>query len=219
MARLDVYLQDDRGSQRVYWIERRQSIVGWFAAPRIFNGLIGAPPKCPLDLHFTYPVDGDYHFSLKDQASSNGDELFENVFSNRVHRKSIVGGVRSKDETPRSDADPAWQLLMPASRPPCLGAYSTQPIVFQFPLSAIPVRHGRVASTALDRLPRLATLPRQSQTVCISELPNGTINICACLLGNGNRLPWLVDEQTPILVAYDDLQFPWIQLYVKFYPE
>jgi hypothetical protein len=219
VAKIEVFLQDDRGSQRVYWIERRQAIVGWFTAARILNGHVGAPADCPLDLHFTYPVDGDYHFSLKDQGLANGNELFESVFCDRVRRKSIIRGVRTDSETPRNGADSGWDALMDSSRPPRLGDYSTEPIVFQFPLAAIPVRDGRVASPALDRLPRSTTVSSRTQPICVSEFKDGVINVCAYLLGKGSNSASLVDEHNIVWIAHDDLHFPRIHVCVHFYPE
>lgn len=214
---MDAYLQDDRGSQLVYWVERNgKTIVGWFAAPRTFNQHVGVCPDSPVDVHFTYPADGDLHFSLKDQTSPNGDEVFETVFSDRVRRKTIVGGARFVLEKPRNDADSAWHILMPSYRPRALRDYAAEPLRFCFATSAIPLVNGRVSASALDRLPRLNTLPSQIQPIQVAPLGTGVINLSACLVGSGAPSIW--PGEKVIWSACDDTQFPHIQLSAFFYP-
>jgi len=215
--RMNVYLEDDRGAQLVYWVERSgAAIVGWFAAPRMFNQHIGVSSDSRVDVHFTYPADGDLHFSLKDQTSPTGDEIFETVFWDRVRRKTIVGGVRSVSEKPRNDADPGWHILMPSYRQRSLGDYAAEPLLFCFATTAIPVANGRVAASALDRLPRLPIPPSSINPIRVDSLGTGVINLSACLIGDGAPYVWPSDEV--VWSDRDETRFPYIHLSALFIP-
>jgi hypothetical protein len=214
---MDAYIQDDLGAQLVYWIERSGgAIVGWFATPRMFNQHLGVSPEARVDVHFTYPVNGDLHFSLKDQTSPAGDETFETVFSDRVRRKDIVDSRRSIFEGPRTETDPDWHILMPTYRPHPLSAYANEPLRFCFATSGIPVVEGRVAASALDRLPRVQSLAPQVKPIIVSPLKSGTLNIGACLIGLGASSVW--PSEQIVWSARDETRFPHIHLFALFYP-
>ena len=178
---MKAYLQDDRGSQLVYWINSRkgEAVIGWFATQRLFNEQIGGAAESSVDIHFTYPPDGDLHFSLKDQTSSKGDEVFETVFSDRVRRKVIIGGVYAVSGTQRGAVDSSRHALMGSSRPSPLNEYSKGPLTFAFPLAAIRSRTDGVAATpSINFLawkhyrPKVTPSPSRA-------LGNGMINVCA----------------------------------------
>jgi hypothetical protein len=215
-SRVRVYLQDDRRSQLVYWIERSGgAIVGWFAAPRMFNQLIGAPFESLIDFHFTYPADGNLHVSLKDQTSPNGDEIFETIFSDRVRRRTIVGGVPSIWEEPRDDSISDWRdCLVPLSRPPPLSDYAQKPIRFPFATAAIPIANGRVGAV-LDRLPPSEGMSSQCRPIAVGPLGTGVINLSAYLVGAGAALTWSGDEL--IWTDCDNSHLPHIELCASFY--
>jgi len=213
---MDAYLQDHRGAQLAYWVERSGgAIVGWFATPRMFNQHFGVSPDARVDVHFTYPSNGDLHFSLKDQTSPTGDETFETVFSDRVRRKNIVsGGSRSLSEAPRTEADPGWHGLMPTYRPRSLSDYASEPIRFCFATTAIPVANGRVAASALERLPRVASVPPTISPIVVTPLGSGTLNIGACLIGFGASSVWPAERV--VWSARDETRFPHIHLFALF---
>ncbi len=214
---MDAYLQDDRGAQLAYWIERSgNAVVGWFATPRMYNQHLGVLPDARVDVHFTYPANGDLHFSLKDQTSPTGDERYETVFSNRVRRKDIVGGKRSISETPRDDTDPDWHILMPNYRPRPLSDYASDPIRFCFATTGIPVANGRVAASALERLPRVASAPPKATAIDVTSLGSGTLNIGACLMGFGAPSVWPTEEI--VWSSLDETRFPHIHLFALFLP-
>jgi hypothetical protein len=212
---MKAYLQDDRGAQCVYWIKRSDvGIVGWFAAARMDNQHIGVPPDARVDIHFTYPADGDFHFSLKDQTSSQGNERFETVFSDRVRSKIIVGGERFISERPRTETDPDWHIMMPTYRLRPQKDYASEPICYYFATTGIPIANGRVASSALQRLPRIASLPPEKKPIVVGPLGSGTLNICACLLGYGASFAW--DAAEIIWSIKDETRFPHIHLFAHF---
>jgi len=214
---MDACIQDYRGAQLAYWIKRSGgAIVGWFATPRMFNQHLGVSLDAPVDVHFTYPASGDFHFSLKDQTSPAGDATFETVFSDRMRRKNIVGSQRSIFEGPRTETDPDWHILMPTYRPHPLSAYTNEPLHFCFATTGIPVIKSRVAASALDRLPRVQSLPSQVKPIVVPPLRSGTLNIGACLVGLGASSVW--PSEQIVWSARDETRFPHIHLFALFYP-
>jgi hypothetical protein len=213
---MKVYLQDDRRMQLVYWVERSGgAIVGWFAAPRMFNQVVGAPVESPIDFHFTYPADGNLHVSLKDQTSPDGDEIFETIFWDRLRRKTIVGGVPSICEEPRDGTNSDWRdCLLPASRSPPLSDYAQKPIRFPFPTAAIPITNGRVGAV-LDRLPPSRDVSSECSSISVSPLGTGAINVSAYLVGARAALTWPGDKL--IWTDHDNRQLPHIELCAFFH--
>lgn len=214
--KMRAYLQDDRGSQLTYWIERSENgIVGWFATPRMYNQHIGVAPEAAVDVHFTYPMDGDLHFSLKNKTHPSGEEVFETAYFDRVRRKHIADGKRTVSEIPR-DEESAWHWLMPRFRPHPLSDYAHSPLKFCFASTGIPVANGRVAASALDRLPREESSPPNVTPIPVSSLGTGTVNISACIYGRGATPVW--PEEKLIWMARDESRFPHIQLFAIFIP-
>lgn len=149
-------------------------------------------------------------FSFKDQTSPNGVEIFETVFSDRVCRKTIVGGVSSKCERRRDDSISDWRdCLLPFSRQPPLSDYAQKPIRFCFATAAIPVANGRVGAV-LDRLPPSEVISSQRKPIAVGSLGTGVINLSACLVGAGAPFTWPGDEL--IWSDRDNSHLPHIEL-------
>jgi hypothetical protein len=214
---VNAYLQDDRGVQLAYWIRRTgAAIVGWFATPRMFNQHLGVATQVCVDVHFTYPADGDLHFSFRDHTSEEDCETFETVYSDRVRRKQIVAGNRMLSERPRCETDPGWHVLMPTQRPDPLSRYASEAVQFHFAVTAIPVVRGRVAASALEGLPRMESAPPDTTPIPVSTFPSGTLNIGACLTGDGASFRWPDDKV--VWAVHDERRFPHIHLFARFHP-
>jgi hypothetical protein len=97
-----VAILDKEGLEAVYWIKRhRKKILGWFTPNELMAKTLGFKAEQPFQIHFTYPFDGDYHFSFKVKHPLMGEEMYENVYCDRVTRKELGAQRWSKSAAPR----------------------------------------------------------------------------------------------------------------------
>jgi len=138
-----VCIRDKEGLEAVYWIKRRpRMILGWFTPDKLIAKTLGFKTQLPFHIHFRYPLGGDYHFSFKFKDALTGDEVYENVYCDRVTRKEITAAGRSKSISPRVEQYRGLSVLMPEHRPRRLDDYLNETGFFSFPTSALPICDG-----------------------------------------------------------------------------
>ena len=85
----------------LFWVfYKPQMVMGWFAGDFLKKEL-GLPDEFHLESHFTYPKDGNFHFSHK---SMRGDyEEFITVYWDKVKIKTIVNKIPSVEWKTREE--------------------------------------------------------------------------------------------------------------------
>ncbi len=200
---------------KAYWVRRRQSaICGWFGGPALFRAFFPGSPPLPRDIHFTYPPDGNLHFSFKYFAPEGTLLRVEYVFSDHARVKSFAPGSAPLVETRPRDEHAAREQFGMGFRPPSFDVFASQPHVFQFPLAAIP----SVSANNFPRAFSAIAAPRNDDLVVdLAQHGTGVFNLCAFLLGNGSALP--SSEPPGVLqVKVDDTAYPHIRLQSLFMP-
>lgn len=99
------------GNYQQYFIKiQEKSIVGWFSGNWMKEQL-GIPDTQPLDVHFTFPKDGNFHQTVKLKYETL--EQFVTVYWNRVKIKTIVinGEARHREIIEKSREEFGNNLL------------------------------------------------------------------------------------------------------------
>jgi hypothetical protein len=213
--KMEVYVKDKTGAQKVYWIRRRKKLVaGWFAPAKLLNESLGASQNASVDIHFTYPPDGNLHYSLKFIDPDTGVQRFDTVYHDHIRRKLIEPNNRHVSEAPRTEEDSGWEMLMPHFKPNPIDDYARRPECFCFGSNNIPIADGCVSALALNRLPKLADVPEGVVPVDIDHLGTGTLHIEACLYGANYPSAW--PRERIIWFCRDETAYPHIELYAMF---
>jgi hypothetical protein len=211
-----VCIRDKEGLEAVYWIKRRpRMILGWFTPDKLVAKTLGFKTQLPFHIHFRYPLEGDYHFSFKFKDALTGDEVYENVYCDRVTRKEITAAGRSKSISPRVEQYRGLSVLMPEHHPRPLDDYLNETGFFSFPTSALPIRDGihiRKSKISDKDGPCVDDL-----VIDVTTLGTGTLNILAQLLGKGVSLAWPSEKYS--WSKRDNSEFPNILLLALFYPD
>lgn len=103
------------------------------------------------DLHFTYPSDGNIHYSIKHYDSVNGNR-FETIYYNEIIIKHISSNNKRKIEhLNREQAEGPPYFFIPKRRPPPLEDYANTNIGYAFPtLSSSVIEHKSWLSDGVD---------------------------------------------------------------------
>lgn len=210
---MKVCIRDKEGLESVYWIKRRPTMIhGWFTADNLIAKTLEFKPQLPFHIHFTYPLDGDYHFSFEFKDPLTGNKVWGHVYCDRVTRKEIAPAGPSKSESPRAEQYPGISVLMPEHRPGRLDDYLNETAFFSFPTSALPIRDGiHIRKSKISDKDGLDDL-----VIDVTTLGTGTLNILAQLLGKGVSLAWPSEKYS--WSKRDDSEFPNILLLALFYP-
>ena len=162
-----------------------------------------------IHIHFTYPLDGNYHFSFEFKDPLTGNKVREHVYCDRVTGPS-------KSESPRAGQYREISVLMPEHRPRRIDDYLNETAFFSFPTTALPIRNGiHIRKSKIgdkDDPCRVDDL-----VIDVATLGTGTLNILAQLLGKGVSLAWPSEKYS--WSKRDDSEFPNILLQALFYPD
>ncbi len=161
-----------------YWIKiQKGSIVGWYAQDYIRKQL-NIPDGNNFDSHFTYPKDGNYHFSYK---SKNGEyEEYVTVSFDIVKIKTISNGQVNKVEKSRKDFDynnPFMSILLPTNKSQELNKVNT----FQFPFVSFTVNNGDVCKVIGETIIEQQDITNEDLVVDVTHLDNVDINAYAII--------------------------------------
>lgn len=121
---MKIYIKKDGRLYSVYRITRSrngQLISGSFAP---FANLLGSAIQGLADIHFSYPADGDVHYTVK----TDNDQSVRGYWDRLVFRPSGV-------EIPRNPHYPLFNLL-PAQKPHDLREYQQEPHFYQIASSS-----------------------------------------------------------------------------------
>jgi hypothetical protein len=191
----------------------------WFSAVGTIASELGLSRLAHTDIHFTYPQSGDLHFSLKHVYAERQLERFDNVYFNRIKRKTIdlKDRSRSVSQIVRDHNEDCFTWLMPRYQPPPLANYHSEAIFFQMPVHGIPVNDGHV-KIGVSEAESTEPVPSVGRLVIdAGELGTGELNVSAFLLGRG-----FVSHELPCgskrFSIIDTSDFPHIELGALFIP-
>ena len=192
------------------WVERKHNrIYGWFGGK-------SSERHFPLDMvertdvHFTYPEDGNLHYSFK--RYENGKlRRVENIFHDRRRIKDFPedGSPRTvRDELFPEDPNERPIVLLPSWRLPPLLDYGQRPLIFQFPVLALNVFDAKITVFPTDVISELRA---DDVVVDVAACSNGALNIFLHLYGRGFH-PTPNDAGHFVAVRRDTKIWPTIEL-------
>jgi hypothetical protein len=185
-ARIVVFLKRGKECRRVYWIRRTPK--NWFIGSFFDFSVWGR------EIHFTYPEDGNLHYTLK---RGNGSKT--RVFYNRIEEK----GNKRKKRTPKNT--PVWAWLLPYWKPPGIKEYKKH-ISFYFPTVALSTNNMSIGDSTFQLLEKECPKEQdQNVIIPVDDLAKGAINITSCLYSDklkyssrsgliGDVLEYFVDD-------------------------
>ncbi|HEU5314133.1 MAG TPA: hypothetical protein VFU08_09930 [Candidatus Udaeobacter sp.] len=213
---MKVWIRDKEGLEAVYWIKRKRTVIlGWFTAPKLVAESVGLTMDVPYHIHFTYPLDGDYHFSLKFKDPHTGIEVYQNVYCDRITRKKITAAGPSKSVSRRVGNYGGLAVLMPEHRPRRLDDYLDETAFFSFATSALPIRDG--IHIRKSKIRNTDDPGEDDLVIDVTPLRTGTVNISAHLVGKGVFLAWPPEKYS--WSRCDDSKFPNVLLRAIFWPD
>ena len=127
----------------VYWIEfRNSSVVGWLGGKWLMKYL-DILPGSKVDYHFTYPKDGNLHYSLK--IKSLQSEAFIKVTHNQVKIK-IINENKEKylEEGPREKYKDLLAPFIPPYKPKSFSEIKTEKSWFFFSTIGLQINNGKI---------------------------------------------------------------------------
>jgi hypothetical protein len=159
-----------------------KSVVGCFFGAETLANDASQSGRCRV--HFTYPADGNLHFSVARVLSDF--EVFETYNRDRIRVKIIDRNTRVRSEFHRSPDlinDPLSTFVQRSGR--TLSELANGGM-FMFPVTGIPIKDGTVDG-GLHRIAELRGItPKQDDTVVdLRQLPDGVLNVSACIYGQG----------------------------------
>ena len=161
-----------------YWIKiQKESIVGWYAQDYIRKRL-NIPDGKHFDSHFTFPKDGNYHFSYK--YKNEGHEKYVDVYFDKVDIKTISNGSKQKIVKSRKDFDcenPFMTILLPTEKNQELNNVNN----FQFPLVSFTVNSGNVCKVNGETIIEQHDITNEDLVVDVTQLDNVDINTFAII--------------------------------------
>jgi hypothetical protein len=181
---MTVILQTKDRLVKMYWVSLKpNSIVGWFTG-RWLQTMLGLPDSHHFDSHFTFPKDGNYHFSYK--SINKESEEFVTVYWDKAKIKTISNGQRTIIEPQRQEFEernPLLATLVPLYRPKSLDEISS----FQFPTVGFNIYEGTFKSRASDNIVNESEITANDLVINISGLDNVCIAICAAIVTHKNQ--------------------------------
>jgi hypothetical protein len=181
-------LRNADGHYPVFWIKREpRQIVGWFGS-RATEPQFAPRTTESVDVHFTYPTDGNYHFSYKYRDASRQLLRVESFYRDRVRIKTLVNGVADRiEEMPRAEWEARHDtvVLLPDFVLPPLADYRSHPHSFFFlPSSGFNVFPG-LRPGLMPRNPTFVQPDRDDLVVDIRRPAAIMVSMCARLRGLG----------------------------------
>jgi hypothetical protein len=215
---MKVLLRNAAGSSTVYWVKRTAtSVVGWFDGGWLAP-FLDLPPSATVDTHFTYPADGDLHFSLKWRDAVLEEEGYVTVRTDSVRRKRINLRTQTRDEVMLPRDGDLFGHLMPRSRPAPLAQYSRQQMLYQFPALGLSVTGGTssIQSAGVVAVESMEAGPGDV-VVDLTQLPPGNLSVAGFLTSAG-----LAGRRWPaggeVFSRCDKSAVPWLEVSAWFEP-
>jgi hypothetical protein len=169
---------------KMYWISlQANSIVGWFTGTWLHT-MLGLPDNIHFDSHFTFPKDGNYHFSYK--SINDLSEEFVSVYWDKAKVKTITNGERSIFEKEREEfeeSNPILSTLVPVYKPEPLDKIA----FFQFPSVCFNVYDGTFKSRNSDNVIKVEEINTHDLVVDVCELNNVNLAIYAAIVSDKNK--------------------------------
>lgn len=187
----------------------------------MMRGQLGFPIAETVEIHFTYPPNGNYHFSLKDRPLNHGGRYTEHAYFDKIVRKEYDAGQRLprlEIHSPRVENNGDWHQLMPSFVGPTYEQFATQETMFAFPSMGIGIVGSQLKGTPFERVP--VTMPKPGDTcVDVTTLGAGTLSVSASLRGQRSRKDWLALPDGQVLATpVDETIYPHIAIEAVFYP-
>jgi hypothetical protein len=173
-------LKTVNGNYQQYFIKiQENSIVGWFSGNWMKKQL-AIPDNQPLDVHFTFPKDGNFHQSVK--LKYENLEQFVSVYWNTVKIKTIVinGDTRERKIVEKTREEFGNNLLsfsVPLYKPDPLDTIQ----VFFFSTVAVNIFEGSFKIHDWDLLVSEQDLKEDDLVIDVRDLDNVNVNIDAAI--------------------------------------
>ena len=169
---------------KMYWVSlQTNSITGWFTGTWL-RAELGLPDNLHFDSHFTFPKDGNYHFSYK--SINKESEEFVAVYWDKANVKTIANGQRTIIERKRQEFEednPMLSILVQTYKPEPLEKVSS----FHFPSVCFNVYDGTFKSRNSDNTVDEKDITVDDLVVDVSELDNINLAIYAAIKSDKNQ--------------------------------
>jgi hypothetical protein len=213
-------LHHSDGHYPVFWINREaRQIVGW-SGSRATEPQFAPRTTENVDVHFTYPADGNYHFSYKYWNASGQLLRVESFYRDRVRTKLLVNGVADRiEEIQRAEweAQRDTVILLPDFVLPPLADYSSNPHSFFFPSSGFNVFPG-IRPGLMPRNPEFVEPRSNDLVVEIRRTEAIMVNMGARLRGCGLTSSSSMTTDGEFHSKTDDSAYPHVELYCAVAP-
>jgi hypothetical protein len=177
-------LKTSVGYYQQYFINLQEnSIVGWFSGNWMKEQL-GIADDQPLDVHFTYPKDGNFHQSVK--IRSDNLEQYISVYWNKVKIKTIEinDEIRARNINEMTREEYGNNLLsfsVPAFKPEPLDNLQN----YFFTGVALNIFNGSFKIHEWDFIIKEQDIKEDDLVVDVSNLDNVNVNISAAIRPKG----------------------------------
>lgn len=201
---------------KCYWVSRKKRFIyGWFggrSAERQFPLGTGEPTH----IHFTYPEDGDLHFSFKHYDTSGKLHRVDHVYHDRRRIKEFPkeGSPPIRREERYSADLNQRPVMLPARHLPPLSEYAQQGHFFQFPVMALTLLNERMTIFPTDLVP---TLRNDDVVVDVAACGSGVLNLFLHFYGRGYH-PRANEAGHFVAVRRDTESWPTIELAAMLLP-
>lgn len=171
-----IVLKTVEGYIQLYWIKKTEtSIVGWIAGDLIKNDF-NVSVDTIIDIHFTYPADGNLHHSYK--LISPDKETYISVYNNKVKTKIIENGQRHVTEEARTRIDSMpLSIFVPTEKQPSLNEVKYR----QFPTIGFNIVNGKFGLSDKTNFILPAEEKGEDLIVDVTKFQNTPINLTAFL--------------------------------------
>lgn len=205
--KLTIYIKHKSSYLKVYWIKRNnQNITGWFNGS-LYQSMLYSTVK-DIDIHFTYPPDGNLHYTIKSKSNDIREYFFVKSENNKLKKEGNVS-VEGKIIN-------LFSHMLPDYTPPTYAEFSSSSKFFQFPMAGISYLNGNLFYPSLKK-ERAIKASSYNIVVDLDLYNDITINPCAMLLGKDYNLDSFLTNTN--MSKIDDSSFPIIVLFVNISPK
>jgi hypothetical protein len=180
--RLSVYIKYNNLFYLIYWIKRNNNnITGWIDGGIIPSIL--AKEEHLKDIHFTYPKDGNLHYTIT--LNDSKERFFTTINRNC---KNNLGITNCLDGTKLNIIN--W--LLPTNNQPSFNEFQSSNKLYQFPLCSLPFLKNK--SNFLNKFNSSKIKGKEIIVIEVNDNSNITLSISAILLGFRNNLGEVLDK-------------------------
>ncbi|MGQ2985487.1 hypothetical protein [Flavobacterium sp.] len=185
MKKIRAILKTRDGFVSVYWLNKQGNhLIGWFSG-NLYRKVLKIPDGNNFDSHFTYPPDGNCHFSYK--STNKEFEEYVNVYWDKVKIKQIKNGTRKTFFKPRDEYN--FNILEHLA-PGYLYKPLNEVVIQAFPTSGF-----RIVNGSFEKVREMSPfLPENSiletdLVIDVSELDGYTFNVFGCVKEINQKTP------------------------------